>query len=379
MASGPLVGVKIVEFAGIGPGPFCGMLLADLGADVVRIDRSDAVGRGQPDLANRGKRSIAIDLKKPEGVEAALSLMEKADGLIEGFRPGVMERLGLGPDVALARNPRLVFGRMTGWGQTGPWSTMAGHDIDYIALTGALHTMGRKGEPPAPPLNLVGDFGGGALYLAFGLLAGIIEAKSSGKGQVVDCAMIDGAASLMTMFYGMKAAGMWNANRDDNLLDGGAHFYDTYECADGKFLAIGAIEPQFHALLVKGLGLPDDAFPAQMKRSKWPAYSNRVAEVVKTKTRDAWMAIFDGTDACVAPVLSMDEAPRHPHNAERQTFVEAFGAVQPGPAPRFSRTTGAVNGVPAIAGVQSADVLKSWGIEAGRAEGFLKAGAVVQA
>lgn len=379
MASGPLVGVKIVEFAGIGPGPFCGMLLADLGADVVRIDRSDAVGRGQPDLANRGKRSIAIDLKKPEGVEAALSLMEKADGLIEGFRPGVMERLGLGPDVALARNPRLVFGRMTGWGQTGPWSTMAGHDIDYIALTGALHTMGRKGEPPAPPLNLVGDFGGGALYLAFGLLAGIIEAKSSGKGQVVDCAMIDGAASLMTMFYGMKAAGMWNANRDDNLLDGGAHFYDTYECADGKFLAIGAIEPQFHALLVKGLGLPDDAFPAQMKRSEWPAYSNRVAEVVKTKTRDAWMAIFDGTDACVAPVLSMDEAPKHPHNAERQTFVEAFGAVQPGPAPRFSRTTGAVNGVPAIAGVQSADVLKSWGIEADRADGFLKAGAVVQA
>lgn len=378
MASGPLVGVKIVEFAGIGPGPFCGMLLADLGADVVRIDRSDAVGRGQPDLANRGKRSVAIDLKKPEGVEAALSLIEKADGLIEGFRPGVMERLGLGPSVALARSPRLVFGRMTGWGQTGPWSTMAGHDIDYIALTGALHTMGRKGEPPAPPLNLVGDFGGGALYLAFGLLAGIIEAKSSGKGQVVDCAMIDGAASLMTMFYGMKAAGMWNANRDDNLLDGGAHFYDTYECADGQYLAIGAIEPQFHALLVKGLGLPEDAFPAQMKRAEWPGYSKKVAEVVKTKTRDQWMAIFDGTDACVAPVLSMEEAPKHPHNAARRTFVEAFGAVQPGPAPRFSRTAGAVNGVPAMAGGQSGDVLKSWGIEAGRADAFLKAGAVVQ-
>ena len=378
MASGPLVGVKIVEFAGIGPGPFCGMLLADLGADVVRIDRSDAVGRGQPDLANRGKRSVAIDLKKPEGVEAALSLIEKADGLIEGFRPGVMERLGLGPDVALARNPRLVFGRMTGWGQTGPWATMAGHDIDYIALTGALHTMGRKGEPPAPPLNLVGDFGGGALYLAFGLLAGIIEAKASGKGQVVDCAMIDGAASLMTMFYGMKAAGMWNANRDDNLLDGGAHFYDTYECADGQYLAIGAIEPQFHALLVKGLGLPEDAFPAQMKRAEWPAYSKRVAEVVKTRTRDEWMKVFDGTDACVAPVLSMEDAPKHPHNAERKTFVEAFGAVQPGPAPRFSRTAGAVNGAPAMAGGQSADVLKSWGVESERANGFFKAGAVVQ-
>ena len=258
MAQGPLVGVKVVEFAGIGPGPFCGMLLADMGADVVRIDRAE--GRGFPDLANRGKRSIALDLKKAEGVEAALSLIDQADALLEGFRPGVMERLGVGPDVALKRNPKLVYGRMTGWGQTGPWSSMAGHDIDYIALTGALHTMGRKGEPPAPPLNLVGDFGGGALYLAMGLLAGIIEARTSGKGQVVDCAMIDGAASLMTMFYGMKAAGMWSPERDSNLLDGGAHFYDTYECADGQWLAIGSIEPQFHALLVKGLGLPDDAF-----------------------------------------------------------------------------------------------------------------------
>ena len=378
MASGPLVGVKIVEFAGIGPGPFCGMLLADLGADVVRIDRAESAGRGHPDLANRGKRSIAVDLKKPEGVEAALSLIEKADGLLEGFRPGVMERLGVGPDVALKRNPRLVYGRMTGWGQTGPWSQMAGHDIDYIALTGALHTMGRKDEPPAPPLNLVGDFGGGALYLAFGLLAGIIEAKSSGKGQVVDCAMIDGAASLMTMFYNMRAVGMWSADRDANLLDGGAHFYDTYTCADGKWLAVGSIEPQFHAELVKGLGLPADTFGMYMDRAKWPEFSQRIADVVKTKTRDEWMKVFDGTDACVAPVLSMDEAPKHPHNADRKTFVDAFGVIQPNAAPRFSRTAGAVNGAPAIAGKHSNDVLEGWGIAADRREAFLKAGAVAQ-
>ncbi len=378
MASGPLVGVKIVEFAGIGPGPFCGMLLADLGADVVRIDRAESAGRGHPDLANRGKRSIAVDLKKPEGVEAALSLIEKADGLLEGFRPGVMERLGVGPDVALKRNPRLVYGRMTGWGQTGPWSQMAGHDIDYIALTGALHTMGRKDEPPAPPLNLVGDFGGGALYLAFGLLAGIIEAKSSGKGQVVDCAMIDGAASLMTMFFNMKAVGMWSAERDSNLLDGGAHFYDTYTCADGKWLAVGSIEPQFHAELVKGLGLPADTFGMYMDRAKWPEFSQRIADVVKTKTRDEWMKVFDGTDACVAPVLSMDEAAKHPHNAERKTFVESFGVVQPNAAPRFSRTAGAVNGAPAMAGKHSTEVLESWGIAADRREAFMKAGAVAQ-
>jgi len=378
MASGPLVGVKIVEFAGIGPGPFCGMLLADLGADVVRIDRAESAGRGHPDLANRGKRSIAVDLKKLEGVEAALSLIEKADGLLEGFRPGVMERLGVGPDVALKRNPRLVYGRMTGWGQTGPWSQMAGHDIDYIALTGALHTMGRKDEPPAPPLNLVGDFGGGALYLAFGLLAGIIEAKSSGKGQVVDCAMIDGAASLMTMFFNMKAVGMWSAERDSNLLDGGAHFYDTYTCADGKWLAVGSIEPQFHAELVKGLGLPADTFGMYMDRAKWPEFSQRIADVVKTKTRDEWMKVFDGTDACVAPVLSMAEAPKHPHNAERKTYVESFGVVQPNAAPRFSRTAGAVNGAPAMAGKHSTEVLESWGIAADRREAFLKAGAVAQ-
>lgn len=376
MASGPLVGVKVVEFAGIGPGPFCGMLLADMGADVVRIDRTE--GRSIPDLANRGKRSVAVDLKKAEGVEAALSLMDKADALIEGFRPGVMERLGIGPDVALKRNPKLVYGRMTGWGQTGPWASMAGHDIDYIALTGALHAMGRKGEPPAPPLNLVGDFGGGALYLAMGLLAGIIEARTSGKGQVVDCAMIDGAASLMTMFFNMKAAGMWSAERDSNLLDGGAHFYDTYECADGRWLAIGAIEPQFHAVLVKGLGLPEDTFGNYMDRTRWAEHSQRVAEVVRTRTRDDWMTVFDGTDGCVAPVLSMDEAPLHPHNAARKTFVEAFGVVQPGPAPRFSRTAGAVQGPPPLAGKDSTGVLADWGVDPERVKEFLACGAVSQ-
>jgi alpha-methylacyl-CoA racemase len=378
MASGPLVGVKVVEFAGIGPAPFCGMLLADLGADVVRIDRKESVGRTQLDISNRGKRSIAVDLKSPEGVEAVLSLIETADIVFEGFRPGVMERLGVGPDVAQKRNPRIVYGRMTGWGQTGPWSQMAGHDIDYIALTGALHTMGRAGEPPAPPLNLVGDFGGGALYLAFGLMAAVIEARTSGKGQVIDCAMIDGAASLMTMFYSMRHTGVWNDKRDDNMLDGGAHFYDTYECADGKWLALGAIEPQFHTVLVEGLGLSEAEFPARMDRANWPKFSERIAGVILTRTRDEWMKVFEGTDACVAPVLSMEEAPKHPHNLARQTFKTAFGAIQPGPAPRFSRTPGAIGGVPAQAGKHSAEVMKAWGVSAERAASWLKSGAVVE-
>jgi alpha-methylacyl-CoA racemase len=379
MASGPLVGLKVVEFAGIGPAPFCGMLLADLGADVVRIDRKETVGHKHRDLAGRGKRSVAVDLKHAEGVEAALLLIEKADALIEGFRPGVMERLGLGPDVVGKRNPKLVYGRMTGWGQTGPWSSMAGHDIDYIALTGALHAMGRAGEPPAPPLNLVGDFGGGALYLAFGLCAALWEARASGKGQVIDCAMTDGAASLMGMFYGMRAGGMWNDNRGDNLLDGGAHFYDTYECADGKWLAIGAIEPQFHAVLVKGLGLADSDFPHRMDRKHWPDYSKRIADVVRTKSRDEWMAIFENTDACVAPVLDMVEAPKHPHNAARGTFADAFGVIQPAPAPRFSRTEGAIQGHPPVAGEQTKSAMIDWGVAPDRVAAMLKTGALVGA
>ena len=378
MATGPLVGVKIVEFAGIGPAPFCGMLLADLGADVVRIDRKETVGRAQPDLMDRGKRSIAVDLKSTDGVEAALSLIDKADALIEGFRPGVMERLSVGPDIALKRNPKLVYGRMTGWGQTGPWSSMAGHDINYIALTGALHSMGKRGQPPAPPLNLVGDYGGGALYLAFGVCAAIIEARTSGKGQVIDCAMTDGAASLMTMFYGMRHAGIWNDQREDNLLDGGAHFYDTYECADGQWLSIGSIEPQFHSLLIGGLGLEEASFPARMSREAWPAYSQLIADAVKIRTRDAWMKVFEGTDACVAPVLTMAEAPNHPHNAERQTFQTAFGAIQPGPAPRFSRTRGAIQGPPSRPGSHSKEVLEDWGVDATKVAALLNSGGVAE-
>ncbi|MBI1359653.1 MAG: CoA transferase [Alphaproteobacteria bacterium] len=379
MPSGPLVGLKVIEFAGIGPAPFCGMLLADLGADVIRIDRKESVGRTPRDLMGRGKRSVAIDLKHPEGVEAALLLIEKADALIEGFRPGVMERLGLGPDVAQARNPRLVYGRMTGWGQTGPWSSMAGHDINYIALTGALHSMGRRGQPPAPPLNLVGDYGGGALYLAFGLCAALWESQRTGKGQVIDCAMTDGAASLMSMFYGMRAAGIWTDTREDNLLDGAAHFYDAYECADGKWLAIGAIEPQFHAELLRGLGLSDAEFPARMNREAWPGYSDRIATAVRAKARDEWMSIFEGTDACVAPILDMGEAPAHPHNAARKTFVEAFGATQPAPAPRFSRTVEGIQGPPAAAGEHSVSGMLAWGIASERVRSLVDAGAVAAA
>jgi alpha-methylacyl-CoA racemase len=325
----------------------------------VRVGREGA-GIGADFVMHRGKRTVAIDLKSPAGVEAALSLLERADAMFEGFRPGVMERLGLGPDVVLNRNPKLVYGRMTGWGQTGPWSQMAGHDINYIALTGALHAMGRAGQPPAPPLNLVGDYGGGALYLAFGLCAAVICARGSGRGQVVDCAMVDGAASLMTMFYSMKAAGAWIDQRDANLLDGGAHFYDTYECADGKWLALGSIEPQFHAELAKGLGLSDADFPQRLSREAWPDYSRKLAEVIRTRTRTEWMAVFEGTDACVAPVLALGEAPAHPHLAARETFIEAFGVVQPAPAPRFSATPAAVQGPPPREAVTAASVLAVW-------------------
>lgn len=362
MTSGPLSGIKVVEFAGIGPGPFCGMLLADLGADVLRIDRMETVGRPSRDIMGRGKRSVGVDLKSAAGIETALDLIEKADVLLEGFRPGVMERLGLGPAVALERNPRLVYGRMTGWGQTGPLSHSAGHDINYIALTGALHAMGRRGEPPAPPLNLVGDFGGGALYLAFGICAALLEARSSGRGQVIDCAMTDGAASLMTMFYGMKASGMWSDERDANLLDGAAHFYDCYTCKCGGWLAIGAIEPQFHALLIPGLGLDPADFSPQMDPSRWPEYSARIAQAVSSRTRDEWMAQFEGTDACVAPVLSMTEAPLHRHNVARATFETAFGVLQPSPAPRFSRTPGAIRSAPPEPGAHTRSALADWGM-----------------
>lgn len=362
MAQGPLNGVKIVEFAGIGPGPFCGMLLSDLGADVIRIDRPGSKPGMVADVTARGRRSIALNLKDVGDIETALKLLEKADGLIEGFRPGVMERNGLGPDVALARNPKLVYGRMTGWGQTGTLANAAGHDLNYIALTGGLHAMGRKGEPPAPPLNLVGDYGGGALYLAFGLCAGILNARETGQGQVIDCAMTDGAASLASMFYGMRAMGFWNDNRQDNLLDGGAHFYDTYECSDGGWVSIGSIEPQFYALLLEKAELTDEQFKGQMSRENWPELKEKLAAVIKTKTREEWCELMEGTDVCFAPVLSMAEAPDHPHNKARETFVEIEGVVQPAPAPRFSATPGAVQGLPPGQGAHSEEILKDWGI-----------------
>lgn len=373
---GPLKGVRIVEFAGIGPGPFAAMLLSDMGADVVRIDRKGARGGSKFDITSRGRRSVALDLKKPEGVEAALRLIAKADGLIEGFRPGVMERLGLGPDVALKRNPKLVYGRMTGWGQTGPLASAAGHDINYIALIGALHAIGRKGAKPVPPLNLVGDFGGGALYLAFGMACGLFEARGSGKGQVVDAAMTDGAASLMAMFYGFSGAGMWTDHKGENLLDGGAHFYDTYETSDGKWVAIGSIEPQFYALLLEKTGINDPSFQAQMDRNAWPDLKEKLAAVIKTKTRDEWDRIMQGTDVCYAPVLSLKEAPHHPHNRARETFVEIEGVIQPNAAPRFSRTVTRVQGAAPNAGAHNEIALMDWGFSKDEVDALRAAGGI---
>ncbi|MDB5419428.1 MAG: putative acyl-CoA transferase/carnitine dehydratase [Phenylobacterium sp.] len=376
MRQGPLTSLKIVEFAGIGPGPFCGMLLSDLGADVVRIDRKGGGRGGSPaDVTSRGRRSIALDLKTPAAVEACLKLIEQADAVFEGFRPGVMERLGLGPDVMLKRNPKLVYGRMTGWGQTGPYANAAGHDMNYIAITGALHAIGTK-DKPIPPLNLVGDFGGGALYLAFGLLAGVISARQSGTGQVIDCAMSDGAASLMAMFYGFKASGIWQAERRANMLDGGAHFYDTYQCADGEWISIGSIEPQFYALLLEKTGITDPEFAHQHDRAKWPELHDKLAAVIAGKTRDEWTAIMGGTDVCFAPILDLDEAPSHPHNAARKTFVEVDGVTQPAPAPRFSATPGAIQGPPPKIGAHDREALGDWGFSAGEIEALAKAGAL---
>jgi alpha-methylacyl-CoA racemase len=375
MAQGPLSGVKVVEFAGIGPGPFCGMLLSDLGADVVRIDRKGGRGGAKSDITSRGRRSVALDLKNPEAVETCLKLVEKADILFEGFRPGVMERLGLGPDVALKRNPKLVYGRMTGWGQTGPYANAAGHDMNYIAISGALAAIGTA-DKPIPPLNLVGDFGGGALYLAFGLLAGVISARTTGQGQVIDCAMSDGAASLMSMFYGFKAAGIWTDERRDNMLDGGAHFYDTYQCSDGKWISIGSIEPQFYALLLEKTGISDPDFQQQMNREKWPELTEKLAAVIATKTRDEWSALMDGTDVCFGPVLGLDEAPSHPHNVARSTFVEIDGVTQPAPAPRFSATPGKIQFAPAAIGAHNDTALADWGFAPADIDKLKAAGAL---
>jgi alpha-methylacyl-CoA racemase len=381
--AGPLAGVRILELAGIGPGPFAAMLLADMGAEVVRVDRAQAVREGggpaPADPLLRGRRSIAVDLKSPDGVEALLGMVASADALIEGFRPGVTERMGLGPEVCLSRNPRLVYGRMTGWGQEGPYASTAGHDINYIALAGALEAVGRNGQPPTPPLNLVGDFGGGAMFLAFGVVCGILEARTTGQGQVVDAAMVDGAAALMSMFYGMKAMGMWGPERGTNLLDSGAHFYDVYECADGGYVSIGSIEPQFYAELLRLTGLEeawDGDLPSQHDRSQWPALKERLAAIFRTRTRDEWCATMEGTDVCFAPVLSLDEAHEHPHMAARGTFTEVAGIRQPAPAPRFSRTPGAIERPPSSPGQHTDEVLADWGFDADEVTRLRAAGAV---
>jgi alpha-methylacyl-CoA racemase len=364
--SGPLQGIRVLEIAGIGPGPFAAMVLADMGADVLRIDRTSWVQGGDPakppfDLLNRGRRSVGVNLKHPESAATILRLVEAADVLLEGFRPGVMERLGLGPDACLGRNPRLIYGRMTGFGQSGPLAHAAGHDINYIALAGALAHIGRAGEKPLPPLNLVGDFGGGGLLLAFGVAAALVERASSGRGQVVDAAMVDGAALLMTLIHGLRHVGLWRDERGTNLLDTGSHFYDTYETADGKYVSIGSIEPQFYAELLRLAGLDGEPLPAQMNRAQWGAMKARLTEVFRTKTRDEWCKIMEGSDVCFAPVLTMGEAYEHPHNVARETFVEVAGRKQPAPAPRFSRTPGAVRRPPPHAGQHTDEALADWG------------------
>jgi alpha-methylacyl-CoA racemase len=368
--SGPLAGFRIIEMVGLGPCPFAAMMLADMGAEVIRIDRPAKAGEANPfpmlgtrfDVMARGRRSLALDLKHPAAQAILLELITKADALIEGFRPGVMERLGLGPEVCLEKNPRLVFGRITGWGQTGPLAQAAGHDINYIALSGMLHAMGRAESPPTPPLNLVGDFGGGAMMLAFGVVCALLEAQKSGKGQVIDAAMVDGSALLGAMLYGFRAYGAWSDQRGANLLDGGAHFYDTYACADGKFISVGAIEPQFYALLLKLAEIDDPAFLQQMNQADWPVLKQKLSQIFLRQPRAYWCEKMEGSDICFAPVLDMAEAPAHPHNQVRQNFMEVAGVTQPAPAPRFSRSSPAVSQPPAHAGEHSLAVLKDWEI-----------------
>jgi len=388
---GPLEGVRVVELAGIGPAPFCAMLLSDMGAEVIRVDRASNVGHddsrvGGPageehrfNLLARGRRNIAVDLKNPAGVAAVLRLIDRADALVEGFRPGVMERLGLGPSVCLPRNPRLVYGRMTGWGQDGPIAQVAGHDINYIALSGVLHTIGEADRPPVPPLNLVGDFGGGALYLAMGVLAGIISARVSGKGQVVDCSMVEGSASLMTMMYAALASGAWVEERGHNRTDGGAHYYHVYETKDGEYVSVGSIEPQFYALLLKHTGIEGEVLPEQTDRATWPAMQERLARIFKTKTRAEWTEIMQKTDICFAPVLRMSEALTHPHNRHRASFIEIDGIAQPAPAPRFRGTPSQVQRPPARIGEHTDAVLRDWGFVADEIASLHQSGAIKSA
>ncbi len=370
---GPLVGLKVVEFAGLGPAPFCGMLLSDLGADVIRIDRQGARPYLKTSVTSRGRRSVALDLKKPAAVDICLRLVDQADILIEGFRSRVMERLGLGPDVVLTRKPDLVYGRMTGWGQDGPNANAAGHDINFIALSGALHAIGPT-DRPVIPINLVGDFGGGALYLAFGIMAAVHHARTTGKGQVVDCAMVDGVASLMAMIYGYHAAEYWKDTRQVNSIDGGSHYYNVYQCKDGEWIALGAAEPQFYANLLRNLGLDGPDFHPQRDRSKWPGLKVRFADTIRTKTRAEWLDIMEGTNSCVTPVLSLTDAPRHPHNVERSTFVEVDGVIQPGPMPRFSETPGAIQNPPVAIGSDNVSGLAEWGFDLAEINRFAQDG-----
>jgi alpha-methylacyl-CoA racemase len=378
---GPLRGVRIVELAGIGPGPFAGMLLSDMGADIVRVDRAGQVNPAAFDKPNleplyRGRRSIGVDLKKPEGVELVLRLIEQADALVEGYRPGVTERLGLGPDVCLARNPKLVYGRMTGWGQDGPMAQAAGHDINYIALAGALAHFGRAGGKPTPPINLVGDFGGGGMFMAFGVVCGILEAQRSGKGQVLDVAMVDGSAILMTMMWGLKQIGFWDEALGSNVLDTGAPFYDTYETSDGKFVSLGSLEPQFYAELVQRLGLVGEDLPNQMDRNGWETLRARFTELFRTKTRDEWDAILAGSDACYAPVLTMSEAVDNEHLKARNTIIERGGVPQPAPAPRFSRTAPEVQRDAPWPGQHTDEALADWGVDAAEITKLRETGAI---
>ena len=395
---GPLAGIRVIEMAGIGPAPFCAMMLADMGADVIRVDRAAAVrgasaaapetpaaaddpGGGEPgpppiDPMGRGRRSIGVDLKADGGPETVLRLVETADALLEGFRPGVAERLGIGPEQCLERNPRLVYGRMTGFGQDGPYAAMAGHDINYIALAGALHPLGRQGQAPEPPLNLVGDFGGGGMYLAFGVVCALLEARTSGAGQVVDAAMTEGAASLTTFIHGLRAAGAWSDERGANLLDGGAPYYNVYETSDGGYISIGSLEPRFYAELRRLLGLDGPEWDSQGDRARWPELRRRLAAVVAAKTRDEWCELLEGTDVCFAPVLSMAEAPDHPHNRHRGAFVESAGVVQPAPAPRFSRTAAAIRRPPPRAGQHTGELLAEIGLDAEEAAALRSSGAV---
>lgn len=370
--SGPLRGLRILEFAAIGPVAFCGMQFSDLGADVLRIDRPGGEPIDRYTLENRGRRSVVLDLKSHEGCEAALQLIQAADGIIEGHRPGVMERLGLGPDVALARNSRLVYGRMTGWGQSGPYAQMAGHDINYIALSGALHAIG-PAERPSIPLNLIADFGGGALFLSFGMLAALLHARATGEGQVVDCAMNEGTTSLLTLIYGHLARGTWQDRRASNIIDGGAHFYNVYQCADGEWVAFAAMEPQFYAELIRRAGVTDPTFAVQHDSVRWPELRERLAAIIKTRTRAQWCTLMEGTDACFAPVLKLREAPGHPHNLARNAFVEVDEITQPAPAPRFSRTPGRIQGGAVAAGAHQESALRDWGVNAQLIESILQA------